>query len=140
MNIYDMLHQQTLFSKTLPTKNEGCFVFWDDCSKRHQILWSKSSPSLSFSFYFFKKKYKAQLSHSLEKKVDFFFFLARYYCISKICLKDALLSSQSNFMNEQKIVSATHQNMTSFKIPQCENEMNQKEFEGFIRKPLVCIN
>lgn len=55
---------------------------------------------------------------------------------------NCFLHKISNFVNEQKITSFYYTSKFDryIQISQCEDQMSQKKFEGFIRKFPVWIN
>ena len=114
--------------------------------KRHQILWSKSSPLLCFCIFFiFLRKSTKSTAPFLRKGSGFCLFLclARYYCTSQICEKKYhFLHKVSNVVNGQKIENVCHTSKFDryIQIVQCKDEMSQREFEGFVRKFPVWIN
>ena len=76
--------------------------------------------------------------------MDFFFFWLDTTAFLKYVKKKMhhFLHKVSNFVNEQKIESFYYTSKFDqyIQIPQCEDEMSQREFEGFIRKLPVWIN
>lgn len=92
------------FLQDFAYKNEGCFVFWDDCTKCHKSQWSKSSPLHCYVFLFLRKSTSHTVSF-LRGKEKVSFFEARYCWISKICEKQIhpFLHNQSNLVNSQKV-------------------------------------
>lgn len=91
MATHDMLQQHALSSKALPTKVKD--VLSSEVIAINVIKSYGLNHHLSCAFLFFNKKYQEYCSFpwglGRESWLFFFFFEARYYCISKICEKNA---------------------------------------------------